>query len=53
MEEDAYNLPEDTKEQIIDKISSLAWEIRSDWNDPRNQCRKIVELCNKLKTING
>jgi hypothetical protein len=51
-EEDEFNafeLPERTKEEIIDKISSLATQIRMDWSDPRGECRKIKELCEKLK----
>lgn len=48
---DAFDLPETTKEEIIDKISALAWQIRGDWTDPRSECRKIVDLCTKLKTI--
>ncbi len=53
MEEEnlAWDLPEETKDEIIDKISALAWEIRNDWSDPRGECRKIVELCEKLKKL--
>jgi hypothetical protein len=53
MEEEvsAFELPEDTKEQVIDKIEALAWSIRNDWTDPRGECRRIVELCSKLKTM--
>lgn len=50
-EENAFELPEDTKEQIIDKISALAWEIRNDYSDPRSECREIVKLCEKLKNV--
>jgi hypothetical protein len=50
-EENAWDMPDETQEQIIDKISALAWEIRKDWSDPRSECRKIVELCNKLKEL--
>ncbi len=53
-EEDEFNafeLPERTKEEIIDKISSLATQIRMDWSDPRGECRKIKELCEKLKNL--
>lgn len=52
-EENVFALPEDTKEQIISKIEALAWSIRNDWSDPRGECRKIVELCTKLKQLNG
>ena len=50
-EENAFDMPETTREEIIDKISALAWEIRNDWSDPRGECRKIVELCKKLKDL--
>jgi hypothetical protein len=50
-EENAFELPEETKDEIIDKISALAWQIRGDWSDPRSECRKIVELCEKLKSL--
>ena len=49
----SYDLAEDTKEEIINKIESFAWEIRNDWSDPRSECREIVRLCDKLKKING
>lgn len=45
----AFDMPETTKLEIIEKISALAWEIRNDWSDPRGECRKIVELCKKLQ----
>lgn len=52
MEElNAFELPEETKDEIIDKISALAWQIRNDWSDPRGECRKIIELCEKLKSL--
>lgn len=50
-EENVWDLPEKTKNEIIDKIQALAWGIRSDWSDPRAECRKIVELCEKLKLL--
>lgn len=50
-ETSAFDLPEETKEQIIDKIQALAWQIRNDWSDPRSECRIIVDLCSKLKTM--
>ena len=51
MEEEtsAFDMPETTKLEIIEKISALAWEIRNDWSDPRGECRKLVELCKKLQ----
>jgi len=51
MEETAFDLPETTKLEIIEKIEALAWEITYDWSDPRGECRKIVELCLKLKNF--
>jgi hypothetical protein len=50
-ENNSYDMPEDTVKQCIEKISSLAWDIRSDWNDPRNECREIVRLCEKLTAM--
>ena len=47
----AWDLPEDTCEQIIEKISSLAWEIRGDWTDPRGECKQIIALCEKLSSM--
>jgi len=47
----AFDLPEDTKEQIIDKISAMASSIRNDWSDPRSECRSIWALCTKLKEL--
>ena len=34
MEECAFELPETTKLEIIEKIKALAWSIRNDWTDP-------------------
>lgn len=50
-EETAYNMPETTREEVIDKIAALAWEIRNDWSDSRGECRTIVSLCTKLKEM--
>lgn len=50
-EENAFDMPETSKEEIIDKIEALAWEIRNDWSDPRGECMKIVSLCKKLKEM--
>lgn len=50
-EENVFELPENTKEEIIDKIEALAWNIRNDWSDPRSECRAIVKLCEKLKSL--
>ena len=43
-----YDLPEATDPEIITKIAALATKIRMDWTDPRSECRKIKELCDKL-----
>jgi hypothetical protein len=53
MEEEinAFDMPETTKLEIIEKISALAWEIRYDWSDPRGECRRIIELCKKLQEL--
>ena len=53
MEEEltAYNMPETTREEVIDKIAALAWEIRNDWTDQIEEFRMIVSLCNKLKEM--
>jgi len=55
MEEEltAWDMPEETPIEIIGKISALAWQIRSDWSDPRSECREIVRLCDKLRTMEG
>lgn len=49
--ESAYDMPENTKEEIIDKISEMAHEIWTDWTDPRGECHEIYRLCDKLKEI--
>lgn len=52
-ETNAFDLADDTKLEIIDKIEALAWQIRNNWTDPKSECREIVELTIKLKTIDG
>ncbi len=50
--EDEFNphdMPETTAVEMINKIAALAWDIRSDWSDPRSECRAIVRLTEKLK----
>lgn len=47
----AFDMPETTRLEIIEKIEALAWEIRNDWSDPRGECRTIVALCVKLKAF--
>ena len=46
-----FDLPEETKEEIIDKISAMASSIRNEWTDPRSECRAIWALCKKLKEM--
>ena len=47
----AFDLPEETKEQVIDKIYAMASSIRDDWTYPRSECRAIWRLCKKLKEL--
>ena len=49
MDEDAFDMPEETVEQIIDKIEAMAWSIRADWSDPRSETNAISSLCSKLR----
>jgi hypothetical protein len=49
-EDTCFEMPEGTKEEIIDKIDAMAVSIRCDWSDPRSQCREISRLCALLKT---
>ena len=49
--EEVYNMPEDTKEEIISKIEALVWVIRCDWTDPRSDCILIAKLCDKLRKL--
>lgn len=48
---EVWDLPEETPKQIADKIEALAWEIRNDFSDPRSECRRIVDLCEKLRQL--
>lgn len=50
-EKTAYDLPEQTPDEIIEKIRGMATEIRNDWSDPRSECRNIWRLCDKLKEL--
>ena len=47
----AWDLPESTELEIIEKIKALTRQIRGDWTDPRSECRRIIELCNKLTEL--
>lgn len=49
--EKPFDLPEETKDEIINKISALALAIRMDWNYPKAEAQDIIRLCDKLKTI--
>ena len=51
MEKTVFDLPETTRLEIIEKIEALVCEIRGDWTDPRCECIKIVQLCEKLKQL--
>lgn len=46
-----FDLPENTKIEVIDKIHAMASSIRNDWTDPRSECRAIWALCKKLKEM--
>lgn len=48
-----FDLPENTVEEIIDKINAMASSIRNDWTDPRSECRAIWALTKKLKAMLG
>ena len=50
-EESIWDLPEDTRIEVIDKIEALAWDIRADWSDPRGACREIARLCGELREM--
>jgi len=51
MEEQTKDLLENTPIEIVEKIQCFAMDIRNDWNDPRYECRKIDELCDKLAKL--
>jgi len=44
-----FEMPENTKAEIIDKIEAMANSIRNDWSDPRSETRRIKALCQKLR----
>lgn len=44
-----FEMPENTKAEIIDKIEAMADSIRNDWSDPRSETRTIKMLCKKLR----
>jgi hypothetical protein len=46
-----FEMPENTKAQIIDKIEAMSDSIREDWNDPRSETRRIKALCQKLRDL--
>ena len=51
LEIDASEMLEDTREEIINKIEAYSWEIRSNWSNPRSQCRSIIRLLEKLRNL--
>ena len=46
-----FEMPENTKAEIIDKIEEMADRIREDWSDPRSETRRIKALCQKLRDL--
>ena len=48
-----FEMPENTKAEIINKIEAMADSIRMDWSDPRGEIRKIKALCQKLRDLDG
>ncbi len=46
-----FEMPENTKAEIIDKIEAMADSIRNDWSDPRGETRRIKALCQKLRDL--
>lgn len=46
-----FEMPENTKAEIIDKIEAMADSIRNDWSDPRSETRRIKALCQKLRDL--
>ena len=50
-EKSAYDMPELTAFDIVDKIEAYAWEIREDWTDPRFQVKEIARLSQRLKSM--
>jgi hypothetical protein len=48
-----FEMPENTKAEIIDKIEAMTDSIRSDWSDPRSETRRIKVLCQKLRDFDA
>jgi len=46
-----FEMPENTRTEIINKIEAMADSIRSDWSDPRSETRRIKALCQKLRDL--
>ena len=42
-------MPEGTRDEMLAKIEAFAFDIRSDWEDPRGACSEIIRLAKKLK----
>lgn len=51
--ESAFDMPEETLEQVVNKIEAMAWQIRNDWSDPRSECRSIVRLSSKVRELSN
>ena len=52
-DEVTFNLPESTRAEVLYKIEALAGIVIEDWDDPRGECRLLVDLCKKLTTMKG
>ena len=48
-----FEMPENTRAEIIDKIEAMADSIRLDWSDPRSETRRIKALCQKLRDFDA
>ena len=48
---DTFEMPEDTPEQIMDKIQQFAMDIWGDWTNPKSEAKAIYVLCDKLKSL--
>lgn len=46
-----FEMPENSRAEVIDKIEAMADRIREDWSDPRGEIRRIKALCQKLRDL--
>ena len=46
---DIYSLPEDTIQEIINKIDLIASDVADDWESPKHKVQDISRLCSKLR----